>query len=212
MKKWQKYSGYMENGDWHCHTKYADGRNTVLEMCQQAKRNGLKLIAFTEHVRMDLSYDFGSLVKDIENARKKYPKMKILAGCETKVLDAEGNLDVSEEVLKKCDIVLATFHGFPNSDKKELESALKNMLKRPEVDIWTHPITFFQKCPMCKKDVHKIIRLCVKNKVLIENNIKPRYSSPRLIEICRKMGAKIITGSDAHGTEDLRVLKEGSQG
>jgi histidinol phosphatase-like PHP family hydrolase len=179
-----------------------------MEMCRQAEKNGLKLIAFTEHVRKSLSYDFGRLVKDAKNARKKFPKLRILVGCEAKVLDREGRLDVSEDVLSKCDIVLATFHSFPHSNKRELESALKNMLKNPGVDIWTHPITFFQKCPLCEKDVYEIIKLCIKNNVLVEDNIRPRYKSPRLIEVCRKMGAKIVIGSDAHGVEDLRILKQ----
>ena len=208
MKKWQKYSKCLETGDWHCHTKYTDGRDTVMEMCRQAQKNGLRLIAFTEHVRKSLSYDFGSLLKDVRNARKKFPKLKILVGCEAKVLDLKGRLDVSGDVLKKCDIVLATFHSFPHSDKRDMESALENMLRNPDVDIWTHPITFFQKCPLCEKDVYEIIKLCIKNNVLIENNIRPRYKSPRLIEACRKMGAKIVTGSDAHGVEDLRMIKE----
>jgi DNA polymerase (family 10)/putative hydrolase len=208
MKKWERYSKYLETGDWHCHTRYTDGRNTVMEMCRQAQKNGLELIAFTEHVRKELSYDFDMLVKDIQAARKKYPNLKILVGCETKVLDTDGNLDVTEETLKRCDIVLGTFHSFPSSNKRELESALRNMLKNPQVDIWAHPITFFQKCPFCKKDVHEIIKLCTANNVLIENNTKARYSSPRLMDVCRKMGARTVVGSDAHGVEDLRSLKQ----
>ena len=211
MKKWQKFSGYLEAGDWHCHTRYTDGRNTVLEMCRQAQENGLKLIAFTEHVRKDLSYDFDDLVNDVGRARKKYPGLKIVVGCEAKVLDEKGTLDVSQDVLDKCEIVLATFHSFPTHEKKALESALRNTLKRPEVDIWTHPITFFQKYPLCEKDVNEIIRICAKNNVLIEDNIKPRYRSPRLIEMCRKLGAKTVVGSDAHGVEDLRVLNNESE-
>lgn len=208
MKKWEKHSKYLETGDWHCHTRYTDGRNTVIEMCRQAQKNGLELIAFTEHVRKSLSYDFDMLVKDVESARKKYPNLKILVGCETKVLDAKGNLDVSPGTLKKCDVVLGTFHSFPSLNKRELESALRNMLKNPQVDIWAHPITFFRKCPLCKKDVHEIIKLCIKNRVLIENNIKARYRSPLFMVVCKKMGARIVVGSDAHGVEDLRSLKQ----
>jgi len=207
MKKWQRYSRYLATGDWHCHTRYTDGRNTVMEMCGQAQKNGLELIAFTEHVRRKLSYDFSRLEADVEKARKKFPKLKILVGCEAKVLDARGSLDVSEETLRKCDIVLGTFHSFPSTDKMELESGLRNMLKNPDVDIWTHPITFFQQCPLCEKDVYDIIRLCIKGNVLVENNIKPRYRSPKLIAECRRMGAKTVTGSDAHGADELLILK-----
>ncbi|MCX6814204.1 MAG: PHP domain-containing protein [Candidatus Aenigmarchaeota archaeon] len=208
MKKWQHYSKYLDTGDWHSHTKYTDGRNTVMEMCRQAEKNGLKLIAFTEHVRRSLSYNFDSLLKDASNARKKFPELKILVGCEAKVLDPEGSLDVSDEILKKCDIVLGTFHSFPASEKKDLENALRNMLRNPALDIWTHPITLFQKCPLCEKDACEMIKLCIKNNVLVENNIRPRYRFPKLIEACRRMDVKMVTGSDAHGVEDLRILNQ----
>ena len=207
MKKWQNYSKHLCTGDWHCHTRYTDGRNTVMEMCRQAEKNGLELIAFTEHVRRELTYDFGRLVKDVKSARKNHPKLKILVGCEAKVLDMQGSLDASEETLGKCEIVLATFHSFPHSGKEEFELALRNMLSNPAVDIWTHPITFFQKCPLCKKDVHEIIEMCIKSNVLIEDNKKPVYRSPNFIDACRKMGAKTVAGSDAHGVEDLIILK-----
>ena len=71
-KKWQRYSRYLGTGDWHCHTRYTDGRNTVMEMCTQAQKNGLELIAFTEHVRRSLSYDFSKLEADVKKARKKF--------------------------------------------------------------------------------------------------------------------------------------------
>jgi len=211
MKKWERYSRYLETGDWHCHTRYVDGRNTVMEMCGQAHKNGLELIAFTEHVRKSLSYDFDRLVRDVKASRKKFPGMKILVGCETKVLDARGSLDVSQETLRKCDIVLGTFHSFPSSDKGELESALRRMHENLDVDIWTHPITFFQLCPLCEKDVYDIIRLCIKGNVLVEDNIKPRYRSPKLVEECRKMGAKTVIGSDAHGAEEIMSFKPNAQ-
>jgi putative hydrolase len=234
MKRWEKYSAFLESGDWHCHTRYTDGRNTVAEMCRQAGSNGLKLIAFTEHVRKTLTYDFDKLVQDVKRARNNHPGMEILVGCEAKVLDSSGSLDVDEGTLDKCDIVLATFHSFPHTplnesgtfdrrrllspsshgrlpSREELEKALAGMISNPLVDIWIHPITFFQKCPMCEKDIRQMVELCIKNKVLIEDNMKPRYRSPHFINYCRKAGARIAIGSDAHSVEDLRVLETGKQ-
>ena len=117
MRRWEKYKEYLIWGDWHTHTIYTDGQNTVFEMCEQAVKNNLKLIAFTEHVRRSLDYDFDRFLGDIESARRAYPNLIILAGCEAKVLDTEGNLDVSPEIIKKCDIVVASFHGFPYGEK-----------------------------------------------------------------------------------------------
>ena len=83
MKKWERFKEFMENGDWHVHTNYVEGENSVTEMCEQAEKNGLKMIAFTEHVRKELDYDFNALVKDVEKARKVAESARKLFGEQT---------------------------------------------------------------------------------------------------------------------------------
>ena len=69
-KKWFPYRDYLHKGDWQVHTSYTDGSNTVFEFCERAVKNNLELIAFTEHVRSELDYNFYSLISDIESARR----------------------------------------------------------------------------------------------------------------------------------------------
>ena len=66
-KRWQRYQSYLDTGDWHVHSSYADGESSIAECCRQAESNGLELIAFTEHVRKKLDYSYeefsyGSLI------------------------------------------------------------------------------------------------------------------------------------------------------
>ncbi|HDD72562.1 MAG TPA: PHP domain-containing protein [Candidatus Aenigmarchaeota archaeon] len=195
-------------GDWHTHTNYTDGQNTVFEMCEQAVKNNLKLIAFTEHVRRSLDYDFDRFLGDIESARRAYPNLIILAGCEAKVLDTEGNLDVSPEIIKKCDIVVASFHGFPYGEKIHHLTAIKNMIQNPDVDIWGHPTQHLPNhgINLTKEEVDEIIELCKTNKVLIEKNQRypeTHWFSDRALEL----GAYVVFSSDAHSIEGLRRLE-----
>lgn len=53
-----KYADLIPLGDWHLHTNYTDGENTVEEYCEQAVKNGLKLLVFSEHVRRELIYSY----------------------------------------------------------------------------------------------------------------------------------------------------------
>jgi len=76
----------------------------------------LELIAFTEHVRRNLDYDFDDFVAEVYSAKDKFD-LEILAGCEAKVVDSEGRLDVSDDILKECEIVLGVFHRFEPVDK-----------------------------------------------------------------------------------------------
>lgn len=206
IKRWEKWKRFLDEGDWHVHTSFTDGKNTIIEMCKQAKKNGLKLIAFTEHVRKNLTYDFSEFCNEIETARKKFPKLHILIGCEAKVINERGELDISKQEVERCDLLLASFHGFPSKEKPVLWKALKNMIKNPNVDIWSHPSTFFERCCLTEKEIKEIVNLCIKHKVLIENNINHQYKMPRFIEFVKKIGAKTVTSSDAHSVKELRKI------
>ena len=208
MKRWEKYRDYLIWGDWHMHTSYTDGQNTVLEMAEQAEKNGLKLIAFTEHVTKEMSYDFDQLIRDIKEARKLHPSMKILVGCEAKILDTEGTLDVPEDVLKKCEIVIASFHTFPYSDKTNLLTAMRNLIRNPEVDIWGHPTKHIHALgiTLSSREAESLIEMCRSYNVLVEHSL--RYPSTQwFANRALMLGAPVVFNSDAHSVNEIRKLE-----
>ena len=89
-----KYANYLYTGQWHIHTNYTDGDNSVDNYCRQAIASKIPLVVFSEHVRRNLNYDFHSWLSEIKQARRKYTGLIILSGCEVKVLET-GELDVS---------------------------------------------------------------------------------------------------------------------
>ena len=207
MKNWEKHSDYLETGDFHVHTSYTEGSNSVDEMCQQAMQNNLKLICFAEHVRKQISYDYDALLADIERAREKYPGLVILSGCEAKVLDTKGSLDVSEEILEKAEIVVASFHGFSYGSKHEYMSAVLGMLRNPRVDIWGHPATFLRNADLAPEEKRKIIETCISNWVIIEDSLAEPYRTHQTFtDIARGMGATVVQSSDAHSKEELKLI------
>jgi putative hydrolase len=205
MKNWERYRAYLESGDFHVHSDYTEGSNSVSEMCEQALINNLKLICFSEHVRKELLYDYGSMMADIERARKRYPRLRILSGCEAKVLDREGSLDVSADVLEKAEIVIASFHSFHYGRKQDFIAALAGALRNPRTDIWGHPATFLRNVELTEAETASIIRECMKRRVLVEDSLSPAYSAPGFIERCRDLGAETVRNSDAHCREDIKV-------
>ncbi len=208
MKNWERYKEYLETGDFHVHTSYTDGSNTVSEFCEQAVQNGLKLICFSEHVRREISYDYDALLADIEEARQLYPKLKILSGCEAKVLDRSGSLDVSREILDKAEIVIASFHDFPQGPSEDFLHALLGALRHSRVDIWGHPATLFRHVDLTASETQRVIRECIRRGVLIEDNSLARsyQAPPSFLEACRRLGAILVTNSDAHCREDLKKI------
>jgi len=207
MKKWKEFEKYLHRGDWHVHTNYTDGENTVFDYCRQAVNNGLELIAFTEHVRQDLDYDFNDFVSDIQLAKEKFD-LKILYGCEAKVLNLDGELDAPQDVLSRCEIVLGSFHSFLFDEKQNYLEALKNMLKNPFLDIWTHPTLFTRKkFKLTRDEIDEIIRCCMRNNVLIERNVRHNLPDGRFMNIAKRKW-KFAIGSDAHKISYLLKKEE----
>ena len=209
MKNWEKYTDYLETGDFHVHTDYTEGSSSVSEMCEQAVMNNLRLICFAEHVRKKISYSYDELLSDIERARSRYPRLIILAGCEAKVLDTEGSLDVSQDILDSAEIVVASFHSFHYGRKEEFLSTLFGMLRHPRVDIWGHPATFLRNVELSAPETRSIIEACKKNRVLIEDSLAAPYRTHQdFITRARSLGAVVVQNSDAHCREDLKVIND----
>ena len=105
----------------HCHTylcRHATG--TMREYCEQAVKQGLKILGFTEHApfpdnRYGSRMDYEELplyLEMIEEARRDFPELTILAGLEVDY-DPEFPLDFYQRELKerlKLDYLVAAVH------------------------------------------------------------------------------------------------------
>jgi len=200
-KNWMEYEPYLLTGEWHIHTNYTDGHNSVDEYCDKALKLGIPLVVFSEHVRRRLDYDFNALLKEIELARRKYPELIILPGCETKVLET-GELDVSDEIMGQCEIVLMAFHSFP-VDVSRYYDALRTALANPRVDVWAHPGLFLARngLTLSKGQIEEIFSIARQNSVLIELNARYDMPPKEWLDILKDK-AKFVKGNDTHGLDE----------
>ncbi len=198
MKTWKKYENFLISGEWHVHTAYTDGHNTVEELCEEAERRGIPLIAFTEHVRRKLNYSFEDLLYDIERAKEEHPSLVILSGVEAKVLP-DGSLDVSEDIIREVDYPVFAFHSFPD-DLATYVDALHAVINGGKAHTWAHPGVFLIKHNFDPYSipVEKIIRLLKENDILLEINGKYNLPFKQWIAIACKYNVKFVCGSDIH--------------
>lgn len=202
MKIWKKYEDLLLKGEWHVHTSYTDGHNSVDDYCKKAVDLGIPLIAFTEHVRKNLDYDFSSFLNNIDEAKDKYDLI-ILSGCEAKVLP-DGYLDVDDDILKEVNYPIFAFHSFPEDLNIYLES-LYTVLENRYVNTWAHPCAFLQKkkLELSDNELDEIFSCMQKKEVLLEVNRKYSLPSERWINLAKAHNISFVCGSDIHHLNSL---------
>jgi putative hydrolase len=204
-KRWKKYHAWLALGDWHVHSRWSnDAQGTLADYCRRARANGLKLVAFTEHVRRKIEFDYQAFSADVDAARQAFPDLIILKGCEAKVLNVAGEIDAPDDVLEQSDVVIGSFHSF--ADPSQYVPALRNMLRNPVVDIWGHPTLYCVKrgITLDPATLESVVDLCIEHEVLIEFNHKYGLPPTAMREIVTRRRAKHVFSSDAHRVEELR--------
>lgn len=202
MKTWQKYQQFLSTGEWHVHTTFTDGSDTVDSYCRQAKELGIPLIAFTEHVRKTLDYDFNCFLSEIDRAREHYDLI-ILSGCEAKVLP-DGTLDTEEWILRTVDYPIFAFHSFPCNDDLLIE-CLKKVMQNPWVNTWAHPLTWFEKrsTPISPMELKEIFSMMHNDGLAFELNKKYPLTLPDIQYPACENSVPFVNGSDVHSCSEL---------
>ncbi|MFZ1947377.1 MAG: DNA polymerase/3'-5' exonuclease PolX [bacterium] len=204
-------------GDLQMHTTASDGANSVEEMAAAAKRLGYKYIAITDHskaVRVAGGLDDGELaahIKQIRRADRRTAGIEILAGVEVDILP-DGSLDISDEVLAQCDVVLAAVHSRFNMTKQEMTGRVLAGIGNKYVNILAHPTgrLINQREPF-EIDMDALIAGAKRARVALELNAYPDRLDLRDIH-CRaakEAGVKIAIDTDAHADKQLGVMRYG---
>ena len=206
--------------DYHIHTSQTDGSSTIEEYINSAIVLGLKEIAFTEHVRRS-SVWFDSFLNEVKSLRLKFQdKLRVFTGMEAKVLDFEGNIDASGEMISNSEIVIGSVHRYPNGknryldyldlsveDAAEIEFNLAcSLLKNPYVDVLGHPGGVFEtqfNMSFPDKFYEDIIKKANECDKVIEINCKYLRNPDNFFKFCKKYNPYVSLGSDAHNMMEL---------
>jgi putative hydrolase len=99
------------NVDFHLHSTWSDGVNTISEIINGAQNNRINSIAITDHVRKESVY-FNNYESEIKSLNSECD-LNIYVGFEAKIADFTGNIDVKDDLVKRADIAIASVHRFP---------------------------------------------------------------------------------------------------
>ena len=204
-------------GDLQMHTKESDGKDTIEEMVEAAKNLGYEYIAITEHskaVRIANGLDEKRLaehLKRIDKVNAKLSGFRILKGVEVDIL-ADGSLDLSDDILKECEVVIASVHSRFNMEEKEMTDRIIRALKNPNVNFLGHPTgrLILEREPY-KLDLKEVVKAAIDNNVIVEINAYPDRLDLRDVDarMAKEMGAKLSISTDAHSKLQLDMMKYG---
>ena len=204
----------------HYHTT-ASGHaySTVLEGVAYAKKHNMKGLAITDHGPAMPGgphiWHFGNqIIIDDE-----IDGIRILRGAEANIMNYDGKLDIPENMLKKLDWVIASYHVpccKPSTIEDHTEGYLK-VLQNPYIDALGHSgnddyVYDYERVIIEVKKQNKIIEI---NAHSVVGRPGSKERCPIIANLCKKHGVYVVVSSDAHfaskiGKVDaaLNMLKE----
>jgi DNA polymerase (family 10) len=204
-------------GDVHMHTVETDGRNTIEEMAEAAKARGYKYMAITDHSK-NLAFANGlddaravAHIQRIHEANHKIDGITIFAGIEVDIL-ADGDLDLSDEVLAQMDLVIASVHSVFNQEPAKMTERLLKAVANPNTSIIGHPTGRIQlRRDAYQFDMDAVLTAAAKYKVAMELNSYPDRLDLNDVHLrqAKQRGVKIVVNTDSHHTSHLEKIRYG---
>jgi DNA polymerase (family 10) len=204
-------------GDVHMHTVETDGKNTIEEMAEAAKARGYKYMAITDHSK-NLAFANGlddkravEHIARIRAANEKIDGITIFAGIEVDIL-ADGDLDLSDDVLAQMDIVIASVHTLFQQDSAKMTERLLKAIENPNTSVIGHPTGRIQlRRDSYPFDMTAVLTAAAKHKVAMELNSYPDRLDLNDVHLrqAKQQGVKIVINTDSHHTSHMEKIRYG---
>lgn len=221
-------------GDYHTHSHFSDGRQSVEQIIKAAREQGLREIAITDHGPLVAVIGVGQAgdylkVKSRLQALQDDEDIRLLAGAEANIRDMNGTLDIPPEVVEELDLLIAGLHPYtlPTSvedgvgvfvqnslrhlGRKQRDKAKNHNTKAVVEAIYQNPELDIISHPglFFALDVAEVARACSKQDVLFEINCGHEFPDISDIMEAEQAGANFIVNSDAHFTASVGRLDYG---
>ncbi len=204
-------------GDFHLHSHYSDGKDSIEEMARAAKARGYKYIGISEHsqslnVAGGLSVsELRATIKEIKDLNQKLKGITILCGSEVDILK-NGQIDYPDNILKQLDFVIAAIHSGFKQPKQVQTKRIVAACKNKYVNIIAHPTggLWGMRDPY-QIDLEEVLKAAQDNKVALEINCHPeRYDLNDISALKAKgYGVKLALNTDAHSIAQLGLIDLG---
>jgi len=201
-------------GDLHVHSDWSDGRLSLKELAEAARRMGYEYIAVCDHSR-SASYAGGLTperlrrqVREIDKLNARLKGVRLLKGIEVDIL-ADGRLDLPDSLLGLLDFVVASVHsGF----RKNVTARMVQAMSNPLVKVIGHPTgRLISGREGYDLDLEKVMDAAREKGTALELNAYfDRLDLNELhLKQAKEKGIRVSLGTDTHLAGGLAMMRFG---
>ncbi len=208
-------------GELHGHSNWSDGKATIQEMAEAAIARGYKYWLLSDH-SIGLGVTGGVDSEKLAQQRDIVEELnqgwadagvdfRLLLGVELEIL-ADGRLALTNDVLAKLDVVVASIHSSLRQDRETITRRALNAINNPHVDILGHPTSrMLSRRPPTEIDMERVMRACAETGTVLEINAHPVRLDLNDVHARRAvdLGCKIAISTDAHRPQHMDFIEYG---
>ena len=120
----------IEKKDYHIHSKYSDGKDSLEDIVLWAIKNGIKEIGFSDHSYTSFNDEFCIKKEDVERYRKEVKALNLRYANEINILLGIEQDYYSSEIAQGYDYVIGSVHFIKVDDDvySPVDKSLKDLL------------------------------------------------------------------------------------
>ncbi|HVR47591.1 MAG TPA: DNA polymerase/3'-5' exonuclease PolX [Candidatus Binatia bacterium] len=201
-------------GDFHMHTTWSDGDDTLEAMIAAAAARGYEYHAISDHSR-GRARRFGMGAEELRRQWEEIAllgerhKIRTLLASEVDILP-DGSLDLDDEVLAELDVVIASAHTATHQTREQMTQRLIRACENPYVTIIGHPTgRRFDASKGYEFDYDAVFAAAARTGTALEiDGQAARLDLPApLARMAKSYGVTFALDSDAHRTKDLAAVE-----
>ncbi|MGQ3413258.1 DNA polymerase/3'-5' exonuclease PolX [Natrinema sp. LN54] len=205
-------------GDLHSHTEWSDGNTDVAAMVEAAAERGYDYFGIADHAEgpgivggMGLSDT--EILEYAEEIRAigEEAEIEVFAGIEANV-DADGEIDLSAEVIETLDVIVASTHSALDQDAETATERLVHAIENPAIDVLGHPSgRLLNERSGLEFDATALGEAAAAHDTALEVNANPRRLDlwGSAVQAALEEGAPISVNTDSHQPSTLEYMRWG---
>jgi DNA polymerase (family X) len=205
------------NGDFHVHSLWSDGSDSIEAIAAAAAQHGYQFIGITDHSQ-SLKIANGlteervqKKINEIQKINKKFPDLRIFCGTECDI-KTDGSLDYSKKTLQQFDFVYIAIHTAFKMDKETMTKRIIKAMNNDQANFLAHPTgRLIGKRDPYEVDIEQITDAATQTNTRLEINSFPDRLDLDDVHIkqAKDHHIRFVLGTDSHSINHLDFIRFG---